>query len=172
MARFADTRFLKAANFWIYVAKCLVGLTVCYLIDAFLPGRRLYWSIISVLLVLSPDDSESRKLPFTRMKANIVGSVIGLGCFMLPIPSLAAMLTGVVLTLVVCSFLSLGAGTRSALAALVIVLIQEYIDQEPVSAFQRMLSVLLGCLVGLGVTTAANLLPALFRKLLRERRRT
>ena len=137
--------FTRSSSFWIYVAKCLIGLAVCYAINDAFPGYKLYWSMVSVLLVISPDDLESKKLPVVRMKANIIGSSVGLLCFILPVSSFPAMAIGVILTI-------LGAGTRSALAALGIVLVQELSEQHTVSAFQRMLSVILGCFVALVVS--------------------
>ena len=38
------------------------------------PRYPLYWSIISVLLVLDPDEQESMWLSYARMKANIAGA--------------------------------------------------------------------------------------------------
>lgn len=148
--------FLRTKDFWYYVAKCLVGMSVCYAADAFFPGHRLYWSIISVLLVISPDEEESLRLPVTRMKANIAGSVIGLLCFLIPFPPFASMAAGVVLTIIVCYLFRLGAGTRTALAALVIVLVQESSDGGTISAVERVVSVLFGCIVALAVSVCAS----------------
>jgi uncharacterized membrane protein YgaE (UPF0421/DUF939 family) len=144
--------FTRSVSFWVYVAKCLIGLAVCYAINESFPGYKLYWSMVSVLLVISPDDLESRKLPVVRIKANVIGSSVGLICFILPVPSFPSMAIGVILTIIVCYFFDLGAGTRSALAALVIVLVQEFSEQHTVSAFQRMISVILGCFIALVVS--------------------
>ncbi len=131
-------------------------MAICYAFDAFFPGKRLYWGIISVLLVISPDDRENLKLPVARIKANVIGSIIGLGCFLLPVHTLLAMALGVVLVILVCTFFRLGAATRSALAALVIVLVQEVSDRGTVSAVQRMVSVILGCVVALAVAVTSR----------------
>jgi uncharacterized membrane protein YgaE (UPF0421/DUF939 family) len=143
------TLFTKVTG--IYILKCLIGTAICYSLYFAFPNVRFLWSIISLLLVLAPDWDDSITLPITRIKANIAGAMIGLGCFFLPLGELLSLLIGVVVTIGVCTLL-FPASTRSALAALVIVLMQE--GSEPVIAYalQRIFAVMLGCLVGLGIT--------------------
>lgn len=139
-------------EFGIYMAKCLVGLSLCYFFYWLFPEYRLHWSIVSVLLVISPDDLDCKTLPISRMKANIVGSLVGLILFIIHTPNLLIMSIGVILTIVICYMIKLGAATRSALAALIIVLVQQLSDNSLISAFQRMGSVILGCVIALFVT--------------------
>lgn len=152
-------------EFVIYLAKCLVGLTICYFFYSLLPEYRFYWSMVSVLLVISPDDLDCRKLPIDRMKANIAGSLVGLVLFLIHPPNLLMMCIGTVLTIVICYIIKLGAATRSALAALIIVLVQELTDSSWLSAFERMISVVLGCLVALLVTIVFEYTLAKIKKL-------
>lgn len=139
-------------RFLIYASKCLIGLLICYFFYWAFPQYRFYWSIISVLLVISPDDMECRALPIARIKANIIGSLVGLILFIIHAPNLLMMALGVILTLLICERFTLGAATRSALAALIIVLIQEQSDLSWISALERMISVVLGCVVALLIT--------------------
>ncbi|MBU3812381.1 MAG: FUSC family protein [Candidatus Niameybacter stercoravium] len=139
-------------EFMIYVLKCLLGLALCYFFYWLFPQYRFYWSIVSVLLVISPDDLDCKKLPIARMKANIVGSLVGLILFIIHPPNLLMMSIGVVTTILICYMIQLGTTTRSALAALIIVLVQQLNDHSLISAFERMVSVVLGCLVALFVT--------------------
>ena len=69
--------------------------------------------MISVVLVIAPDSKNSNQLAFDRMKANILGSSIGLICI------------GVILNIIIGTFLKLHTAMRSSLAALVIVMIHE-----------------------------------------------
>ena len=39
----------------LYVLKCLLGTLICHRFYVWLPGHQLYWSIVSVLLVLAPE---------------------------------------------------------------------------------------------------------------------
>ncbi|MDU6359085.1 MAG: FUSC family protein [Clostridiales bacterium] len=139
-------------EFIIYVLKCLLGLVLCYFFYWLFPEYRFYWSIVSVLLVISPDDLDCKKLPIDRMKANITGSLVGLLLFIIHPPNLLMMSIGVVTTILICYRIQLGTATRSALAALIIVLVQQLNDHSLISAFERMVSVVLGCLVALFIT--------------------
>lgn len=136
----------------LYVLKCILGLVICYFFYWLFPQYRFHWSIVSVLLVLSPDDLDSKKLPVSRIKANIIGSMVGLLIFLIHPPNLLMMCIGTVLTIIICSIIKLGAATRPALAALIIVLVQEGSQGSWINAFERMISVILGCLVALAIT--------------------
>lgn len=136
-------------NYFIYIIKCLLGLSVCYFFHWQFPGYRFYWSMISVLLVISPDDLECKRLPIARIKANIIGSLVGLIFYILYTPNLMIMCLATITTIIICSMIQLGGATRSALAALIIVLVQQSTDQSWISAGERMFSVVLGCTVAL-----------------------
>lgn len=103
-------------------------------------------------MVLAPDWDNSITLPIARIKANITGALLGLFCFTLPLSQLTQLCIGVVLTIAVCTILRIPTSTRSALAALVIVLLQEMGKPMWSYALQRIAAVLLGCLVGLALT--------------------
>ncbi len=135
----------------IYIIKCLIAAAICWNLYRAFPQWHLHWSIISVLLVLAPDWDNSIALPMMRIKANIVGASVGLGCFFLPLGQLTSLLIGVATTIVVCTLL-FPSSTRSALAALVIVLMQETGEPAFSYALQRIFAVILGCAVGLGIT--------------------
>lgn len=138
--------------FLLYLIKCLLGTCICYCLYVLIPQYHLYWSLISVLLVLAPDHNDSIKLPLTRIKANIAGGFVGLLCYFLPMPPLGCLCVGVPLTIFVCYGLGFGNATRSALAALIIVYIQENETGLWRIAMERMAAVVLGCLVALALT--------------------
>ncbi|MGE4465336.1 MAG: FUSC family protein [Spirochaetales bacterium] len=138
--------------FLLYISKCLIGTVICYGFYKAFPQYYLSWSIVSLLLVLAPDWDSSISLPIARIKANITGALIGLFCFTLPFSQLANLCIGVVLTIAVCTIMRFPSSTRSALAALVIVLLQEMGKPMWSYALQRIFAVLLGCLVGLALT--------------------
>ena len=77
------------------------------------------------MLVIAPNSEESNSLAFDRIKANILGSLIGLLLFLIRIPNLFLICIGVMLTIVIGVLLKLHAALRSALAALVIVMVHE-----------------------------------------------
>jgi uncharacterized membrane protein YccC len=138
--------------FFLYLVKCLLGTSFCYALYKTFPQYHLYWSIISLLLVLAPDWNNSIQLPLNRIKANITGGVVGLLCFLLPFPQLIGLCCGVVATILVCYLLNYPQASRSALAALVIVYLQEYETAKWSIALERIFSVILGCLIALALT--------------------
>jgi len=149
-ARFAAKCSDRTLQF--YVIKCLLGTFICYALYRFFPGHQLYWAIVSVLLVLSPAHQDSVHFSMARIWANAIGAAVGLACFLLPIPMLPALSLGVVVTIVICNYLPISAAVRSALAALVIVFIQQRESSDWTIALERVISVLIGCLVALALT--------------------
>ena len=105
--------------FYLYIVKCLLGTIICHTLYKLFPDHQLYWSIVSVLLVLAPDPVDSMKLSFARMKANIAGASIGLLYFLCPFPPLLSLCLAVLTTILVCWYFVLGNASRSALAALI-----------------------------------------------------
>lgn len=152
MRKFLETDFI------VYVAKCILGLIITYSIYLKYPQHQFFWSVISVLLAFSPDDKDAKKVAYDRMKANILGSSVGMILFLLHIPNLFLMCVGVFLTIIIATALHIQATTRSALAAVIIVLLYE---KENVSAFvalERMMCVIIGCLIALLLTLLFDLL--------------
>jgi uncharacterized membrane protein YgaE (UPF0421/DUF939 family) len=113
--------------------------------------------MISAVLVIAPDGKDSDRLAFDRMKANILGSLIGLLLFLIHQPNLFLICVAVILTIIIGTFLKLNNALRSALSALVIVMIHE---EEKSStwhiAIERMGCVMLGCIIGLSITLISN----------------
>ena len=112
-------------DFIIYISKCIVGLCITYTLYKLFPKHQFFWSVISVLLAFSPDDKGSRRVAYDRMKSNILGSVTGILIFMLPLPNICQMALGVLLTIVIATALNIQSAMRSALAAVIIVLLYE-----------------------------------------------
>jgi len=112
--------------------------------------------MISVLLVLSPESEDSNKLAFDRMKANVLGSSIGLILFLIHEPNLFLIGFGVVSAILIEIFLKLNNALRTMLAALVIVMIHEKTDSSWVIAVERVGCVITGCILALILTLIFN----------------
>jgi uncharacterized membrane protein YgaE (UPF0421/DUF939 family) len=113
--------------------------------------------MISVVLVIAPDGKDSNRLAFDRIKANILGSSVGLLLFLIRIPNLFLICLGVMLTIAIGIFLKLNSALRSALSALVIVMIHEEGENSTWHiGLERMGCVIVGCIVGLLITLAFN----------------
>src|SRR5450432_4008896 len=141
----------------IYIAECIMGLCICYTMYTYFPQHQFFWSMVSVVLVIAPDGKNSNQLAFDRMKANILGSSIGLLLFLIHHPDLFLICIGVILTIAIGTFLKLNTAMRSSLSSLVIVMVHE--EQQNSTwhiAFERMGCVIFGCIVGLLITITFN----------------
>lgn len=151
-------RELLDHEFILYVIKCVVGAAICYFFYSMWPERNFHWSIISVLLVLAPDRANSLTLPVMRIKANIIGGLMGFLVFVAPFEQVVALILGVVLTILACKMLLSENAIRSALAALVIVALMEGDVGGWQLALDRMLSVIIGCMIALILTVVFSVL--------------
>ena len=144
---------------FIYIIECITGLCICYMLYKIFPQHEFYWSMISVVLVIAPDGRNSIRLAFDRMKANILGSSIGLLLFLIHAPNLFLICIGVILTIIIGTFLNLNTAMRSSLSALVIVMVHEAEQNSSWHiALERVGCVIVGCIVGLLVTITCNFL--------------
>jgi len=147
----------------IYIVECIIGLCICYSLYKYFPEHQFYWSLISVL-VIAPDGKDSNRLAFDRMKANILGSSIGLLLFLIHWPNLFLICIGVILTIVIGTFLKLHTAMRSSLAALVIVMVHE--EQQNSTwhiALERVGCVMVGCIIGLLITLTFNFFGSIIK---------
>jgi len=65
---------------------------------------------------------------------------------------------GVIISLFVCDRLKLNAGARSTLAAMIIILLRPEGSHLWDAALSRVLAVIVGCLIGLGITYVVHML--------------
>ena len=139
-------------EFYEYVVKCLAGVTLGYLLLKAFPQQsgQYYWLLISILLSITHDNNS--KVALDRMRGNIVGSFVGLFTFLLHNPpNLLTVCIGVAATITLCFYLDLISVCRTALVGFIIVIIYEEAHSSWTGAIYRMVSVVLGCLIGLGI---------------------
>lgn len=141
----------KQIDFLLYVAKCVIGAIIGFLIYRAYPEGGA-WSLISILLVLSPEGKDAINLAEVRIKANLVGAATGLLLFFLHPPALIMVCLGVMIVLVTCELLKLQLASRSALASVVIICIHESGKYFYQVALERAAGVILGCLIALLIT--------------------
>ena len=134
---------------FIYMIKCLLGLSAGYWLFVKFPNYPFYWTLISILLVMAPDPKDSSKLALERVIANMIGSGIGLLLFIINAPGLLLMGIGIIATITICSLLKLLTIGRSALAAMLIVMIHEKSGNTWQIALERLGCVALGCTIAL-----------------------
>ncbi|CAN5446506.1 hypothetical protein BH11BAC2_BH11BAC2_15080 [soil metagenome] len=136
----------------IYIAKCVSGTLLVYLLSALLDYSDIAWCLISVILVLSADGKDSVPLAVTRIKANFVGAAVGVICLLISTTNMWILSAGLSLTLAFCYIFKLDSGIRSALAATIIIMLHEDGRHVWDSAIIRIIAVLTGCLIGLLIT--------------------
>src|SRR5579859_1791874 len=108
----------------VYVAKCVTGILLCSLLSLFFSEWIDYpWSLISVVLVLSPEGKDAVELALTRIKANLVGAAVGVLILFSQLPWPWNIAVGAAVALFVCDRLKLNAAARSTLAAVIIILL-------------------------------------------------
>lgn len=143
-------RFSFSSSDLLYIVKCVLGVLVCYAFYASFPSYPFYWSIISVVLVFTPDNDQS--LAFDRIKANFLGSGVGLLVYFVPVEGVFLFCLGVIMTILLGIVLRLENTIRPALAAVIIVLVQENQHKDWMIALERGGCVLVGCFVALCIT--------------------
>jgi uncharacterized membrane protein YgaE (UPF0421/DUF939 family) len=141
----------------IYIIKCMLGAAICYTLYEAFPQYPLYWSIVSVVLVFAPD-VDNNKLARDRMAGNTIGSGVGLILYLFNIPNVILLCIGVAITIAINAVFKLTDATRSALAALVIVIIAEEGKRSWVIAAERVGCVVLGCVVAMLISLLASVL--------------
>lgn len=144
-----------------YLLKCLTGVIICYILYKEFPQYPFYWAIVSVVIALAPDNSNRQA--YDRMKANILGCAVGLSLYPVHVPHLLLLCIGITLTIGVGIALRLTSTLRSAMAALIIILIHEEQVKQWYLPLERVLCVVAGCLVALTVTLVFNQIPRIFR---------
>ena len=137
-----------------YIIKCLFGVVICYFLYKQFPQYPFYWSLISVAITVSPDSSN--KLAYDRIIANILGCVVALIIYPIEAPSLLLLCLGVGITIALGTLLKLTNVLRTALAALVIIIITEGEHRNWMIALERVGCVIIGCVVALAVTLIFN----------------
>lgn len=155
MKSFYEIAGFSKLEFVEYNAKCLVGVTVGYVLYKSFPEQRgaYLWILISILLSITHDNDS--KVAYDRMKGNIVGSSVGLLVFFLHNPpNLLTICIGVMATIAICSLLKLITVARTALVAFIIVVIYEESHSSWTGAAERLGSVVIGCLIGLVINYA------------------
>lgn len=139
--------------FFVYAGKCVMGVLLCSLLSVYLREWIDYpWSLISVVLVLSPEGKDAVELALTRIKANLVGAAVGVLMLLSQLPWPWNIAVGAAVALFFCDRLKLNAAARSTLAAVIIILLHPESGRLWSSAVNRVGAVITGCILGLLIT--------------------
>lgn len=155
----------------IYIFRCLVGFSIGFWLMKKLPNADLFWALLSVMLVISPEGKDSPRLTLERVKANLIGAFSAFIVIALPIDMFYKIIIGIVVSAVLCSVFNLLNVSRTAVVAIIIILIEKPNDGF-MASIDRFLSVLVGCTIGLLVVIfTGSLIKFLHKKLLKVERR-
>ena len=145
----------RTKSLTLYGMKCVSAAGIVFLLAHVVGDAQVAWCLVSVVLVLSPDGRETVTLTLGRVGANLVGGACSLVGLLSGLPDAVALCLTYVVTIAACAAVGLTTSSRVALAAVTILMLQHRAD-VPLwqSVFERVVAVVVGCLVALSVTLA------------------
>ena len=135
-----------------YMAKCMAGTVLMFAVGDMLPLLDISWILISMVLVLSPDGAEALPLTIVRVKSNLAASIVSVVFLLLVSNITLAVCLAMMVTILVCYYFELMAGSRAALAAILIISLHPHGAHLWSAAAVRVVSVAAGCGLGLLLT--------------------
>jgi uncharacterized membrane protein YccC len=142
----------RIKRLYIYIAKIVAGILLSFAALQISDILDFAWILISVFLVLSPEGDDALELAIVRIKANLIGAATGLALIYFELPELLGICLGSIIALLICDLLKLSAGSRSTLAAVVIVMLMHQGSTIWSTPLHRVSSVVVGCTIGLLIT--------------------
>lgn len=149
----------------IYILRCVIGFLIGYEIMTAYPEHDLFWVLLSIILVISPEGKDSRRLTNDRVKSNLIGSMVGLCCvFINHEPTISLITVGIVATCIICYVLKVMNMARVAIVALLIVLLQPHLSNIELTPIFRAGTVVLGCFIGFSITLFTSIIIQKLKK--------
>lgn len=155
-------KYIITSQLIIYAIRCVIGFLIGYNLMLRFPNYELFWSLLSIILVISPEGKDSRKLTFDRVKSNLIGSVVGLLCHFIHETNLTILILGIVLTCIICYLFKVMNMCRVAIVAFLIIMLQSHTFSEHIAPIFRFSTVTIGCFIGLAITVITS---AIIRRL-------
>jgi len=149
---------LITSPLFIYTLRCLIGFSIGYALFLKYPDYELFWTLLSIILVISPEEKDSRRLSIERFKSNLIGSLVALFCIHFIGSSLYAIIIGIIVTIIVCRAFKVMNMARVALVAQLIIMIQPHHSSMGEAPIYRFVSVGTGCLIGLLIVVITSMI--------------
>ncbi|WP_372473026.1 FUSC family protein [Capnocytophaga sp. ARDL2] len=140
----------------VYLIRCLIGFLLGYFLMLKFPKYELFWLLLSIILVISPEEKDSRRLTFERVKSNFIGSCVGTVIYMIHDKSVLLLCIGIVITAIVCYLFKVMNMARVAIVSFLIVMLQSHVSEEVLTPLIRFSTVAIGCLIGLSITVLSS----------------
>lgn len=149
----------------IYIIRCCIGFLIGYKLYIEFPDFELFWTMLSIILVISPEEKDTRRLSLERFKSNFIGSAVALVLLLFLEPNVYSIILGVLLTIIVCRLFNVLNMARVALVALLIIMVEPHQDLLVEAPIYRFGSVAAGCIIGLLIVVLTSMV---FRPLKRK----
>ena len=144
------------SQFIVYLLRCIIGFLIGWVLINKFTEFDLFWALLSIILVISPEENQAKQLTIDRFKSNFLGSISGLAVYFIPLDNIYKVILGIILTGILCRIFSLLNVARSAVVALLIIVIEQGGNyMAPVIRFS---TTAIGCFIGLGVTLVTSTL--------------
>lgn len=134
-----------------YILECIISTAIGYYLFKLYPSIGA-WCLISIILVIGPDQKDAISLAMARIKANLLGASIGLTLFWIHPINLLMITIGIVIAIIVGQLLKLETATRTAVIAVLIITMHEPGQHFWDVVIERTIAVITGCLVGVVLT--------------------
>lgn len=142
----------------IYILRCLIGFLIGYFLFIKFPEYELFWTLLSIILVISPEEKDSRRLSIERFKSNLIGSIAAMSCIHLLGDSLYSIIAGLIFTILLCRVFKIMNMARVAIVALLIIMIQPHTSDLNKTPIFRFVSVSAGCFIGLIIVVISSMI--------------
>ena len=149
----------------IYTIRCFIGFLIGYYLFTKFPDFELFWTLLSIILVISPEEKDTRRLSIERFKSNFIGSAVAMVLILFIQPNVYTIIAGIFITIVVCKLFKVLNMARVALVALLIIMVQPHQASMVEAPIFRFGSVAVGCIIGLLIVVFTSML---FRPLKRK----
>jgi uncharacterized membrane protein YgaE (UPF0421/DUF939 family) len=140
----------------IYTIRCVLGFLIGYFLYKRFLHEELFWTLLSIVLVISPEEKDSKRLSVERFKSNLIGSGVGLICYLIHPPNALMMVIGIVVTVIFCHLFKMLNMARVAVVALIIILSWHGSTSLEYAPVLRFITVALGCLLGLAIVVSTS----------------
>ncbi|QFG52731.1 FUSC family protein [Chryseobacterium sp.] len=148
----------------IYILRCITGFSAGYFLMLTFPRFDLFWALLSIVLVISPEGKDTARLSLERVKANLIGAFSSFLPVYLPFGTYYKVLAGIILAALLCRIFNLLSVARTAVVAIIIILIEKP-NEGFMAPIDRFLSVLSGCVIGLLITlTTAYIIKLAYKR--------
>lgn len=157
-------KHIITSQFIIYTVRCLLGFLIGYFLMMRFPKFELFWLLLSIILVISPEGKDSQKLTIERVRSNFIGSIVGLLCHLIYSTNLYVLIGGIIATVIICYLFKVMNMSRVAIVAFLIVMLQSHSLDESIAPIFRFLTVAGGCFIGLAITILTSIIIKKLRK--------